>query len=76
MKERGVTHHLRGLERLPVKVCEAEAVFWKPITVLQLLSVTRGLIFVDVSVLDKKEEQEHTEAMVTLILHLLPCKKA
>lgn len=66
----GVTHHLCRLERFSVKACEAEAVFWEPVTVLQLLSITRGLVFVRVRILDfKKEEQENkTEAMVTLIL--------
>lgn len=48
----GVTHHLSGLEGFSIKVCEAEAVFWEPITVLQLLRVTRGLVLVRVPILD------------------------
>lgn len=53
---RGVTHHLSGLERISIKVCEAEAVFWEPVTILQLLRITRGLVLVRVSVLDKKKD--------------------
>lgn len=57
-------------------MCEAGAVFWEPITVFQLLRVARGLVPVRVTVLDKKEEQDNkTEAPVTLVLHLLTCER-
>ncbi len=54
--ERRFTHHLSGLERFSVKVCEAETVLWEPITVLQLLRVTGGLVLVRVSILDFEKQ--------------------
>lgn len=55
-----VTHHLSGLERFSVKVREAEAVFWEPIAVFQLLGVTGGLVLVRVPVLDSNKGNRKT----------------
>lgn len=47
-----VTHHLSGFECFSVKVCQTGAFFLDHVTVLQLLSATRGSVLV--SVLHKK----------------------
>lgn len=58
MFARGATHHPSGPERFSVKVREAEAVFWEPIAVFQLLGVTGGLVLVRVSVLESKKRKK------------------
>lgn len=76
LKGRQVTHHLSRLEWFFIKVCEAGAVFWKPITVLQLLRVTRGLVPAWGSILDTKDKQGGTkETLGILHLHLLTSKR-
>lgn len=73
---RRVTHHLSRFEWYFIEVSEREAVFWIPVTILQLLRVTRGLVPVRVSILGTKESQcDIKEAAGTLILHVLTCER-
>lgn len=59
------THHLSGLEGFSVKVCEAGAVVREPITLLQLLVVTRGLVAAGAAALWR--EGKKAAAALTLV---------